>query len=155
MKIKIYRRDKSVSLPIQKSTKAAGLDVYVEQDTELECGNVTFVETGLIIQPPEGYHIKLFIRSGFSVKNNVSLVNSTGIIDEDYCGETDFLKVALIRHYSGNDAQDKTPLVLKKGDRIGQIIFEKTAFTHIEWDEQESANFAGESRGGFGSTGTD
>lgn len=153
MTIKIYRRDKSVSLPVQKSNMAAGLDVYVEQDTEVQSGKVTFVETGLIIQPPAGYHIKLFIRSGFSVKNNVSLVNSTGIIDEDYCGENDYLKVALVRHISGIGENDSKPLLLKKGDRIGQIIFEKTAFTEVNWDEQENANFAGESRGGFGSTG--
>ncbi len=154
MKIKIYRRNKSVPLPVHKSSMAAGLDVYVEEDTEVRLGQVTFVETGLIIQPPEGYHIKLFIRSGFSVKNNVSLVNSTGIIDEDYCGENDYLNVALIRHISGIGEIDSKPLLLKKGDRIGQIIFEKTAFTKIEWDEQDQADFAGESRGGFGSTGT-
>ncbi len=153
MKLRIYRRDKSVPLPERKSLKAAGMDIYVEQDLEIPVGEVVFVETGLIIEPPTGYHYRLFIRSGFSVKNNISLVNSTGIIDEDYCGENDFLKVALIRHISIDEEKNKKKLILKKGDRIGQIIFEKTELIDAEWDEQENANFVGESRGGFGSTG--
>jgi len=154
MKIKLYRRDESIPLPENKSTYAAGFDIHAAEDVELIAGQVSLIDTGLIIQAPKSYHIKLFIRSGFAVRNNVSLVNDTGIIDEDYCGENDFIKIAVIRHYSGLGHLDNKKILIEKGERIGQILFEKTEIDHVEWDVQKKADFAGQSRGGFGSTGT-
>jgi dUTP pyrophosphatase len=153
MKIKIFRKNKSVSLPERKSEKAAGLDIYSAEDIEIPSGKVTLVDTGLIIQIPEGFHIKLYLRSGFAVKNNISLVNDTGIIDEDYCGEKDYIKIAVVRHLTGDLEADRKLVKIHKGDRIGQILFEKTEIINYSWDEQENAGFAGKSRGGFGSTG--
>jgi len=141
MKIKIYRRDDSVPLPERKSSSAAGFDVYSAETVELIAGTVSLIDTGLIIQAPKSHHIKLFIRSGFAVKNNVSLVNDTGIIDEDYCGETDFIKVAMIRHRSGIGYIDNKKVIIEKGDRIGQLIIEKTTIENIDWDIQTNANF--------------
>ncbi len=76
-----------------------------------------------------------------------------GIIDEDYCGPADEVKIGLIRHYNPADPLLQQPLVISKGSRIAQIIFEKNLLPDIEWEEQESIDFAGKSRGGFGSTG--
>ncbi|MCB0279735.1 MAG: dUTP diphosphatase [Calditrichaeota bacterium] len=154
MKIKIFRRDESIPLPERKSEQAAGFDIHAAETVELQSGQVCLVDTGLIIQAPESHHIKLFIRSGFAVKNNVSLVNDTGIIDADYCGETDFIKIALIRHRSGIGHLDNRKITIEKGERIAQLIFEKNSIETVEWDIQSAADFNGTSRGGFGSTGT-
>lgn len=129
---------------------SAGLDVYAEKETNLPLNQVVLVETGLIIQIPEGCHIKLYMRSSLAVKHQISLINNVGIIDEDYCGEGDFIKIPLIRFDTGTS---KANFCIEKGERIGQILFEKTEFPNIIWDEQKNANFAGKSRGGFGSTG--
>lgn len=146
---RIYRRSSDVPLPKRMTPHSAGIDLYAESDTLLPVNTVVLIETGLIIEPPEDCHIKLFIRSSLAVKKNVTLINNVGIIDEDYCGENDFLKVAVFRH--GKEGDDD--LLIKKGDRIAQLIFEKTDFPAIDWDEQENRAFAGTSRGGFGSTG--
>jgi len=153
MKIRIYRKDKTVPLPVRKTTRSVGLDVYASERVELFPGKVTLVPTGLIIESPPGYYFKIFIRSGFAVKNGISLANDVGIIDEDYCGPQDEVKVAMIRHFNPADAERENPFIIEKGTRIAQLIFEKNVLPRVKWEEMESADFAGNTRGGFGSTG--
>ena len=99
------------------------------------------------------YYFKIFIRSGLAIKNGISLANDVGIVDEDYCGPEDEVKIGLIRHYNPTDPEIDKPFMIKKGTRIAQIIFEQNRLTEVEWDEQDDPDFAGKSRGGFGSTG--
>ena len=154
MKIRIYRRDKTVPLPQRQTAKSAGLDIYAAETVELWPGKTTLVPTGLVIESPPGYYFKIFIRSGLAVKKGVSLANDVGIVDEDYCGPQDEVRVGLIRHYNPKDPDIDKPLVIEKGSRIAQLIFEKNALPEIDWEEQQTADFAGETRGGFGSTGS-
>jgi dUTP diphosphatase len=154
MKIRIFRKEKSVPLPQRQTLQSVGLDVYAAETVELRPGKAVLVPTGLIIESPPGYFFKIFIRSGLAIKNGVSLINDVGIIDEDYCGPGDEVKIGLIRHYNPDDPLRQQPLVISKGSRIAQIIFEKNQLPDVEWEEQENIDFAGKSRGGFGSTGT-
>lgn len=154
MKIRIYRKYKDVPLPERKTSHSVGLDVHAAQRTELFPGQVALVPSGLIIESPPGYFFKIHIRSGFSVKNGICLANDVGIIDEDYCGPEDEVKIALVRLYNPNDPGKDQPFVIEKGTRIAQIIFEKNALPDIEWEDMDSADFAGKTRGGFGSTGS-
>jgi dUTP pyrophosphatase len=112
------------------------------------------VPTGLIIESPPGYYFKVFMRSGLAIKHGISLVNDVGIIDEDYCGPDDEVKIGLIRHFNPSDPKLEKPIIIEKGTRIAQLIFEKNDIPKIEWQEQNKSDFAGDSRGGFGSTGT-
>ena len=145
MKLKIFRKDKDIPLPEKMTDLSAGMDVRAAEDVALNPNEAVMVPTGLIIQCPEGYHIKLFLRSSLAYKHRLMLGNGTGIIDEDYCGESDY--IGLIIHSS-----NPKPIMIEKGERIGQIMFEKNQFD-VEWDEQDMPGFAGKSRGGFGSTG--
>jgi dUTP pyrophosphatase len=153
MKIRIFRKDKSVPLPQRQTAQSAGLDVYAAETVELWPGQPVLVPTGLIIESPPGYFFKIYIRSGLAWKNGLSLINDVGIIDEDYCGAADEVKIGIIRHYNPADPLQQQPLVISKGTRIAQIIFERNVLPDIEWEEQEKIDFAGKSRGGFGSTG--
>jgi dUTP pyrophosphatase len=65
-----------------------------------------------------------------------------GIIDQDYCGPNDEIKLSL---YNFGDA----PVTLARGERIGQALFVK--IERGEWNEVTTID--GPSRGGFGSTG--
>jgi dUTP pyrophosphatase len=150
--IKIFRRNKSVPLPARMTSGAVGFDIYTEKETLIPLEKVTFIETGLIIKIPLGYHIKLFLRSSMAVKHYLTLMNNVGIIDEDYCGESDFIKLVVMRHKK-HDFSDLTDLVIKEGERVGQIIFEKSEMLNLTWDEQTEPHFSGTSRGGYGSTG--
>lgn len=153
MKIRVFRKYKDLPLPTRKTPLSAGLDVYAAETVQLHPGQVTLVSTGLIIEAPPGYFYKLHIRSGLAVKNGICLANDVGIIDEDYCGPEDELKVALVRLYQPGDENNNIPFTIERGTRIAQIIFEKNALPDIEWEEMNTADFAGETRGGFGSTG--
>ena len=154
MKVRIFRKDKSIFLPKRQTSHSVGLDVYAAQSVDLWPGRVAIVPTGLIIESPPGYYFKIFIRSGFAIKNGISLINDVGIIDEDYCGPEDEVKIALIRHYNPVDPLLNRPIIIEKGMRFAQIIFEKNVITDVEWIEQAKSDFAGKSRGGLGSTGT-
>ena len=154
MKIRIYRTDKSIPLPERKTSHSVGLDVYLSETIELHPGQIVLAPTGLIIESPPGYYFRIHIRSGFSVKHGISLANDVGIIDEDYCGPQDELKIALIKHYNPTDPDNDKPFVIEKGTRIAQIIFEKNLLQEIEWDEQDNPDFSRKTRGGFGSTGS-
>ncbi|MEK6853775.1 MAG: dUTP diphosphatase, partial [Nanoarchaeota archaeon] len=65
-----------------------------------------------------------------------------GVIDNDYCGEEDEIKVQVYNN-SSNIAK------VEKGERIAQGIFVKV--DRFEWEETDKM---GKTRGGFGSTGS-
>lgn len=153
MKIRIYRKNKDIPLPERQTARSAGLDVYAAERKELFPGKVEVIATGLVIAAPPGFFYKVHIRSGLAVKNGICLANDVGIIDEDYCGPQDELKIALVRLYNPNDLQKDEPFVIERGTRIAQIIFERNALPEVEWEEMDSPDFAGKTRGGFGSTG--
>ena len=153
MKIRIYRKHKDIPLPERKTEKSAGLDVYAAERAELFPGKAALISTGLIIEAPAGYFYKIHIRSGLAVKNGICLANDVGIIDEDYCGPQDEVKIALVSLYNPADPKKDQPFIIERGTRIAQLIFEQNALPHIDWEEMDSADFAGKTRGGFGSTG--
>ncbi|MEK7187675.1 MAG: dUTP diphosphatase, partial [Patescibacteria group bacterium] len=72
-----------------------------------------------------------------------SLANGVGIIDQDFHGPEDELKLVA---YNFSDK----PVVIEKGDRLGQGMF--VPIEKVEWEEV--AKIKDTSRGGFGSTGT-
>ncbi len=153
MKVRIYRKYRDIPLPERKTPLSAGLDVYTSEAVKLQTGVPALIPTGLIVEAPVGYFIRMHIRSGIALKYGLSLVNDVGIIDGDYCGPEDELKIAVIRHYNPADPRSAEPLEIPRGTRIGQIIFERLALAEVEWDEQDRPDFARTSRGGFGSTG--
>ena len=64
-----------------------------------------------------------------------------GIVDNDYCGEEDELKIQV---YNFTDA----PVPVERGSRIAQAVFVRV--DTAEWNETEQMTRP--SRGGFGST---
>lgn len=145
MDVKIYRINKDIPLPSQANDGDAGWDVYSSEDVYFKPLEIKLVPLGIIAQAPKGYHFKLCIRSSIALKKGFVQPNCPGIIDSKYCGEKDEIKMIL------KNVDMFFPNSIKKGERIGQLILEKN--NDIEWIEQEDANFAGESRGGFGSSG--
>jgi len=102
-------------------------------------------DTGLVFDIPDGYHIKVYSRSGQGFKYDMRLCNSTGIIDSDYLGT---IKVKLT--YDGPVSyRPDWPHV---GDRVAQAMLVKNVKTDlIEVEEIEKETERGED--GFGSTG--
>ncbi|MBY8980613.1 MAG: dUTP diphosphatase [Candidatus Lokiarchaeota archaeon] len=90
---------------------------------------------------PEGYYFKVVPRSGLALWEGISIVNSPGTIDSGYRNEW----MAIVINLSNKD------VVLKRGDRICQIILSKIYdYEVVETDTMPDSE---RGLGGFGSTG--
>ena len=143
MRLQITRRDPSVPLPAYGSAGAAGFDLAAADDAEVPPHQIRLIGTGLVITVPDGHFLAIFARSSTPLKRGLMVANGVGVIDSDYCGETDEVKVQVI------NVTDH-PVTVRRGDRIAQGIV--LAAPRVEWAEVETAG--GQNRGGFGSTGT-
>jgi len=91
---------------------------------------------------PNGYFLGIFARSSTPLKRGLMVANGVGVVDSDYCGPADEVKVQVI------NVTDASVLV-KRGDRIAQgIVLPAPRVAWQEVDEVEQPT-----RGGFGSTG--
>jgi len=102
----------------------------------------TLVPTGIKCKLDEGTYLELSVRSSAPLKHWLILANGVGVIDADYYNNPDneghiFFQIINL---------SPLPIILKKGDTIGQGIIKP--FQVVEDD-----NASGERLGGFGSTG--
>ena len=83
----IKKTPSDIKPPARGSAGAACFDIFSPIDESIAPQGVLTIHTGLFFVIPTGYHIKVYTRSGQGFKNHVTLLNGTGIIDEDYQGE--------------------------------------------------------------------
>lgn len=142
MRLKIKRLDPGISLPEPASARAAGFDLASAVDVEIPARSIRLVGTGLVIAVPDGHFLGIFARSSTPLKRGLMVANGVGVVDADYCGPADEIKVQLLNF---TDA----PVHVKRGDRLAQGVV--LPCPRVEWDEV--AELAAPTRGGFGSTG--
>jgi len=142
MRLKIKRLQSAVGLPEPATGGAAGFDLAAAADIEIPPRGIRLVGTGLVIAVPDGYFLGIFARSSTPLKRGLMVANGVGIIDSDYCGPADEIKIQVLNI---TDA----PVKVARGDRLAQGIVLPSP--RIEWDEVQE--IAQPSRGGFGSTG--
>ena len=176
--LKVKKLDPNATLPKQANEKDSGYDVVALEDGKVSADNMHIeYRTGLAIQPPDGYHILIHPRGSIS-KYDLVLHNSIGLADPGYRGEyiCRFRIVPRLttriwykigeNNYCGAKPHftDKyeTPLVsenisffepklYKKGDKIAQLVLEKTEYAKIVEVTELDETDRGEGR--FGSTG--
>jgi len=142
MRLKIKRLDAGVGLPEPATAGAAGFDLASAVDLEIPARSIRLVGTGLVIAVPEGYFLGIFARSSTPLKRGLMVANGVGVVDADYCGPADEIKIQL---FNFTDA----PVQVKRGDRLAQGI--ALPCPRIEWEEVDEMRVP--TRGGFGSTG--
>lgn len=133
-----------IVLPQRKTRLSAGYDIAAAEDVILTPQKVTLVPTGLKAYMENDEYLGIHVRSGLAIKNNVTLINSQGIIDADYYnneGNEGHILIAFFNH----GLED---IVITKGTRIAQGIFYKYLLT-----DQDNYEIAGIRKGGLGSTG--
>ena len=99
--------------PTYETTGAVGADLYAPQDVTLGSLSTTVVPLGLATRAPSGHFCRIAGRSGLAGRHGIYAFN--GVIDPDYVGE-----VKLIMFNSS-----PIPYLIKKGQRIAQIICER------------------------------
>lgn len=141
MKVKIKRIDKSLPLPVYETAGSVGFDLLAREDTTIDPGSIELVPANLVVEVPKGYMLALVSRSSTPRKKGLTKPHSIGVIDQDYCGDGDELKIQVYNF-------TKDPVTVEKGEKIAQGIFMRV--DKFEWQEVDSMNNS--DRGGFGST---
>jgi dUTP pyrophosphatase len=143
VKIKRLNGNNDLSLPSYESEGSSGMDIRasVKEPVVIGPGEIKFIQTGLAVSVPPGFEAQVRPRSGLALRHGIGMVNSPGTIDSDYRGE---IGIILINW-------GKEPFVVRKGDRIAQMII--TSVCHAELVEVEDLDNTSRGAGGFGHTG--
>lgn len=131
-----------VSIPKFATQQSACFDISAYGDHVVPAKLSMAIPTGLILDIPVGYSVRVHPRSGLAYKKGVTLLNAEGIIDSDYTNE---LKIIL--HNTSN-----LNFIIDHGDRIAQGELVKSLDYTLEecyTPPQQKTDRVG----GFGSTG--
>lgn len=136
---------RGLPLPTRQTEDAAGYDLCAalaeNEELMLAPGDYHLVPCGFALALPKGHEAQVRPRSGLAAKFGVTVLNAPGTIDADYRGE---VKVVLINH-------GKAPFVIRRGDRIAQMVIAALAPTAVV--EMAQLEETARGQGGFGSTG--
>lgn len=139
--LKVRRLSPLALLPARAHPGDAGLDLFAAEALVLPPGGASLVKTGIAIELPPQTEAQIRPRSGLALKNQVTVLNTPGTIDEGYRGE---VGVILINH--GHSAFEVTV-----GARIAQLVVKPVL--HVDVIEVGDLTDTDRGSGGFGSTG--
>lgn len=134
--------DKEINLPVRKTKYSAGYDVESTEDCVIPSFKKgmkpTLVKTGIKAYMKDDEVLILANRSSNPGKKGLILANSIGVVDKDYYGNEDNDGHIMFAFYNIKEED----IEIKKGDCIGQAIFQK----YLTIDEDFAS---GERTGGF------
>ena len=142
MQLTITRLSPDVPFPAYATAGSAAFDLAAAAAVEVPPHGIALVPTGLVVRVPAGHFLAIFARSSTPLKRGLMVANGVGVVDSDYCGPDDEVRVQVI-NVTGD------PVQVAAGDRIAQAMV--LAAPRLDLREQPLAG--GDSRGGFGSTG--
>ena len=131
----------NIKLPVRKTRYSAGYDLYIPFDTCINPNQTVVIPTGIKVIMNDNEFFGIYMRSGLGTKYNLRMCNQVGIIDADYYNNEEneghiFIKI---------QNEGEKIILLKKGDRVAQGIFQRYYVT--DDDKVEEIR-----KGGFGST---
>lgn len=141
MQTRIQRIDKDLPLPFYETGGSVGFDILARKTTVIESGTIELVPGNIIVEVPQGYMLAVASRSSTPRKKGLTPPHGFGIIDHDYCGPEDEIKIQ-VYNFSGE------LVTIERGEKIAQGVFVRV--DKFEWNEVDE--ISSESRGGFGST---
>src|SRR5688572_3632686 len=142
MHLKIKRLDAAVGLPQAGTSRSAGFDLASAVDIEIPPRSIRLVGTGLVIAVPPGMFLGIFARSSTPLKRGLIVANGVGVVDPDYSGPDDEVKIAVLNVRA-------SAVTVGRGERIAQgIVLPAPRVSWVEVDDM-----AAPTRGGFGATG--
>lgn len=142
MHVEITRIHAEARLPQYETVGSSAFDLTSVATVTVDPGRVALIPTGLVIKVPQRMFLGIFARSSTPLKKGLMVANGVGVIDPDYCGPDDEVKIAVMNFTD-------EPVSVRAGDRLAQGIFLQAP--RVEWEEAEPRD---RSRGGFGSTGS-
>lgn len=154
--IKLLHPD--AQIPKYQTTGASGMDLHCVDAQDcwggaliwygtagcisiLTPGSRALFSTGISLSIPPGYEGQIRPRSGWALKDGITVLNSPGTIDSDYKGE---IKVLLIN--LGHESVE-----IKRGDRIAQLVIAPVVKAELVLVSELETSARG--AGSFGSSG--
>ena len=144
-----YANETDACMDLKACLKTSSDAIHVCNGSEMKAsitinpGEVKKIGTGVQVAIPEGYVMKMYVRSSTGIKKHLCLANGTGIIDAGYRDEI------IMALYNFGDK----PIEINDGDRLCQFVvlpYPKLSLKRVKDDE----NFRnGDRLGGIGSTG--
>lgn len=132
-----------IELPSRKTKTSAGYDFQAAETIEIQPGEIRLVPTGIKAFMQDDEALKLYARSSLAIAKQLILANGVGVIDQDYYNNETNEGHILLPLYNAS----KQVVIIQKGERVAQGIFEKYLASEIESRPQATR------KGGFGSTG--
>lgn len=116
------------------------VDAHSAETVQLSAGQFTMINLGISVECPKGYWLQVVPRSSTFKNWGIIQTNSFGVVDTEYCGDSDIIKMPI---YATRD------IVIPANTRICQFrLVKDIPFNMVKVDKLE-----GKARGGFGSTG--
>jgi dUTP diphosphatase len=140
MEVPLLRLHDGAREPTYATPGSVGFDLSTAEPADIAPGAIALVGTGLVFATPPGWCLMVCLRSSTPRKFGVLQPHAIGIIDEDYRGPEDELRLQLLNFTSA-------PVHIPADSRIAQGVF--VATERAVWSEHEHER---SSRGGFGST---
>lgn len=131
-------------LPSYAYETDSGFDLCSVEEIEIEPFGRALIPTGLKFNIPQGFEIQVRPKSGLTIKEGITVLNTPGTVDQGYNGE---VKVIVFN-------TNKKSFTIKKNMKVAQAVLCPVAsgrfVTIVEVDNVEETD-RGEN--GFGSTG--
>jgi dUTP pyrophosphatase len=136
------RVDHDLPLPRHETPGSVGFDLICREAATVPPREIRLIPANVVVEVPPGYMLMVAARSSLPLKRGLMVSNGVGVIDQDYHGPEDEVRVQV---YNFTDE----PVAVDRGDRLAQGILVRVA--QVDWQEVEEMKR--ETRGGFGSTG--
>lgn len=160
-KLKIWRMSDDAVLPKRADDGSVGYDLTATKEYIFEEGGFHFVETDIVVEPPKGYYIQVYLRSSLT-KRGLEIPNGAGIIDISYASSEDKIAVPIAKTHEGESKMIKSrgygvitklsqPTKIEKGERVAQMVVRRAHLPDVE--DMTGTENKNKVRGGFGSTG--
>ena len=137
--LRFTRLSRHAFIPTKGSKQAAGYDLKSAHKHKVPARDMALIKTDLKIELPPGCYGRVAPRSGLTLRHRIDV--GAGVIDADYRGS---VSVVLFNH-------SDVDFIVKKGDRIAQLICERIVYPVLEETNDMTETFR--SSDGFGSTG--
>nr|DAO78154.1 MAG TPA: dUTPase [Caudoviricetes sp.] len=135
---KVYN---NIQLPTRSSKHSAGYDFRSTADIILKPGKTISIPTGIRCKMNDDYVLLIYPRSSMGFKYNMTLTNTTGVIDSDYYNAKNYGHIKIEIKNNGNKDHH-----IELNERFAQGIFMQYGIT-------DDDNTNTERIGGIGSTG--
>lgn len=113
--LRFKRLTDTAQLP-EKHLNAAGYDLFADRVCSVPPLGKNMIHTGVAVELPVGTAGFVQPRSGLAAGHGITVLNSPGLVDEDYRGE---LKVIL------HNTNRINTFYIEPGDKIAQLVIQK------------------------------